>query len=232
MIVKLEAPSNELHTITLPVSLPMTFESSLATVSLPITLPMQFSSRERVQVVYPTTITCEYLGKQKESRVLTAQSLGSKDITIRTEHTLFNFEGLVIEEIVNDTANETLIISEIVQSRILVGVENVNRNQVRVSWSGNKVPGIEVYLKEQADEEYGKPIGTYKWEDKFCDIDIQAYAYDIKLLGILDSGQSPTVSIDEPFGYYIDSKETISLNEKVYDLDVKVSEVHKIIVDL
>ncbi len=232
MIVKLEAPSKEQHLVSLPITIPMAFESAVPTVTLPITLPMQFSSKERIQTVYPTRIECKYSERQLQSSVLTTQELGAKDTVIRTEHTLFDFEGLIIEEVVNDTVNETLVISEIVQSRILVGVENINRNKVRVSWSGNRVPGIEVYVKEQADEEYGKPVGTYKWEDRFCDLEIQAYAYNIMLLGILDSGQSPTVSIDEPFGYYIDSKETISLNEKVYDLDVNVSEVYKIIVDL
>lgn len=221
--------------VTLPATLPISFANNSSTgVTLPVTLPIRFGTGQKVRkkIKIPTKITCEYVNEQcftklplKEVSSLTYAKIPVKEFS-------WDLKGLILEENIVATMHKPLTLIEEVRSRILVDVEMLDRNNLRIKWYGDAVPKVEVYKKAEIDEQFTDKVAVLDWGVGECEINVDNNSYDIQLLGINGTGESSIINVAEPLYYAVKTDIDIAMNEKVYDVDVDLVATYRIDIDL
>lgn len=222
--------------IKLPITLPMSFSQGsvpAGMVRLPITLPMKFSSgssANRKKVRLTTSVTPNE-GQYKSSTKLPLQETASLTVArLPIRETAWNFKGIILEENVVGRMSAPLTLIEEVRSRILVDTEILNRNTIKVKWYGDKVPKVEVTKKMAVDDEY-ESVGLYDWEAGEAIFEVDNNEYNIKLVGTNNTGESSVVEIGEGANIDINTILNVSLNEKIYNVNVDNTSYYKIYVN-
>ena len=96
---------------------------------------------------------------------------------------------------------------------------------------GEKVDKFDIYIRAIVDDEY-QYYSTHTWDEKTATISIDDNAYYIQLVGHNGSGESFEVEVDVNTPLAIKSDVTISLNEKIYDIDVDYTSAYRFEVSL
>jgi hypothetical protein len=136
------------------------------------------------------------------------------------EHVL---NGLVFpfhEKIVSDKSFDFPIQEKIV-SLLSCDVELVSPTKLKLTWSGEKVPFIEVLRKEIADNSYGQPIATIPFEDKSYTFNYDNNSYIYSVRGSNGTGSS-MVEITIGVKGLTTINSTINLGDfvKIYEGDI------------
>ena len=209
--------------VVLPVTLPFTLvDKGKKVVQLPLALPFTFeeSDSSRKEILLNVKEQCKFIRTNKSIKIpLKEQVAAGKNIKIPLTETALTFEGFVITENVIDTMNSTLPIVEEVRNRILVDVSMIDRNTLVLNWYGEKVDELDVMIRPFVEEEY-QLYSTHEWREGQTTVTIDDNAYYIQLVGKNGSGESFELEIDISTPVSIKSDVTISLNEKIYDIDV------------
>ena len=222
--------------VELPVTLPFTFGSSKATVELPLTLPFTFERQgevevERKEILLNVKEECRYVVTNNSIKVPVKERAYGKSIKIPIAETALTFEGFVMEENVVTTMQSNLPLIDEVRNRILVDVSMLDRNTLMLEWYGEKVDKFDIYIRAIVDDEY-QYYSTHTWDEKTATISIDDNAYYIQLVGHDGSGESFVVEVDVNTPLAIKSNVSISLNEKIYDIDVDYTSAYRFEVSL
>ena len=222
--------------VELPVTLPFTFGSSKATVELPLALPFTFEQQgevevERKEILLNVKEECRYVVTNNSMKVPVKEQAYGKSVKIPITETALTFEGFVMEENVVTTMQSNLPLIDEVRNRILVDVSMLDRNTLMLEWYGEKVEKFDIYIRAIVDDEY-QYYSTHTWDEKTATISIDDNAYYIQLVGHDGSGESFVVEVDVNTPLAIKSDVTISLNEKIYDIDVDYTSAYRFEVSL
>lgn len=222
--------------VRLPATLPVSFTStsSVAGVTLPITLPVKFGTGQKVRkkVKIPTKIQCEYVHEQCYTKLPLKEVTSLTRVKIPVKEYSWDLKGIILEENIVEAMHKSLTLIEEVRSRILVDVDMLDRNNLRLKWYGDEVPKVEIYKKVEIDEEFTDLVATLDWDEGQCDINIDNNSYDIQVLGVNGTGESSIINVAEPLYYAVKTDIDIAMNEKVYDVDIDLVATYRIDIDL
>ena len=218
--------------VELPVTLPFTLGGEKATVKLPLTLPFAFEQQgERKEILLNVKEECRYIVTNNSMKVPVKERAYGKSIKVPLTETALTFEGFIMEENVVATMQSSLPLIDEVRNRILVDVSMLDRNTLMLEWYGEKVDKFDIYIRAIVDDEY-QYYSTHTWDEKTATISIDDNAYYIQLVGHNGSGESFVVEVDVNTPLAIKSDVTISLNEKIYDIDVDYTSAYRFEVSL
>lgn len=207
--------------VTLPITLPFSFVDTRAKIELPLTLPFVFSTehKERVEKRVPFKEYSLYSRTLKTIKVPLKEAASGLLVKVPISERAYNFEGFILNENVVEKMNSSFSIKEEIRNRVLVDVLMVDRNKLELSWYGERVDEFDIMYKSFVDEEYAV-YSTHKWEDKKAVMSLGEDAYHIQIIGKNGSGESFVLEINVSTPLQIKSNATISLNEKIYDIDI------------
>lgn len=217
--------------IILPIQIPVTLPSA-GVIVLPIRLPITFTDiagREFIKVT--TTEICQYPTERQNIKIPTVLQSSNKIIKIPTQETGWHFVGIIISENVVDKMSKPLTVMEEVRSRILLDVEMTDRNHINLKWYGDKVPTLDVLIKSFVDDKY-EVHSTHNWGDSATVIQVGEQDYQIMALGKNGTGESSVIELNA--SDYIDvlTDVRISINEKIYDINIDLTSEYSIEVNL
>lgn len=220
---------NKVGGVKLPIKLPFIFKEYSSGVTLPLTLPFSFQNMDdkRKSFKIPNKITCEYANEQKQFKLPITEFAHTTVIKIPTNEVAWILQGLIIEENVVSVMKKPLVLLEDIRSRILIDAQLINKNNIKISWYGDKVPQLEIYKKIFVDEEWTK-VGVYDWNKGSTVIELDNNEYELKVLGTNSTGESAINTIGESMFVNVDTLVNVSLNEKVYSFDVDFNSIFRI----
>ena len=244
--------------LTFPISFPMSFYSSSGTqtegLSFPLRFPMRFytsSSEVEEGVRFPVTFPFMFKHNRGEREVtikipikFTAftgvyngqailpynETASGKTTSVPFKETAWWFPGLFLEENIISEMHAELNVAENIQALILADFELESANRVKVSWYGHTVPSLTIMKKSDADDEY-TASGTYGWDEGEATFDIASEDYNIYLKGTSNSGSSSVYTIGGTSDVVVIPTVEVSLNEKIYDLEIDNTSKYHIIIN-
>jgi len=146
--------------------------------------------------------------------------------------TAFILQGFIIEERVIDWQIASFNILESIKSRIFFDTELIDKNHIKITWYGEPVPKILIYRKAEGEEDYGSPFVTLPWTPQEYEMLIDGSGYDIKLMGIQDTGESSQISLGENQDNNLKVDVKLPVNEKYYYIDCECTSEYRIEVNL
>ena len=221
--------------VELPLTLPFVLSSGgKKTVQLPLTLPFTFEStgvQDRREIIINMKEQVRFMSTNKSTKFPVREQARGKSIKIPLSETALTFEGFVIQENVIDKMVSSLVLEEEVRNRILVDVSMTDRNNLVLKWYGEKVDELDIFIRPFVELEY-QLYSTHKWGEGEANVFIDDNAYYIQLVGKNGSGESFELEIDVSTPIQIKSDVTISLNEKIYDIDIDYTSAYRFEVTL
>lgn len=226
----MEFKSDEKYSIKLPITLPMTFSNGkIATVKLPVTLPMSFTSKSGIKrtiyITYRENVSTE---KYHGTTLLPYKEIATGKVTkIPYKETGWYFPGLILSENVITSISSQLNLVENVQALILVDFELMSMNTLKLTWYGHTVPSFTIMKKSAVDETYTES-GSYNWSAEYAAVDIESEEYNIYLQGSANSGTSAVYTIAGVNDVIVEPDIDVTVNDKIYELDVNYTSVYRI----
>lgn len=213
--------------IILPIKLPFVFEESVG-LKLPTKLPFMLGvNQNRKSIKLNTVLTCFYANEQKNIRLPITENAKTTLIKFPITEQSWDFVGIIIEENIVDLMEKTLVLIEDIKQRIMVEVEMLNRNQIKIKWFGDSVPKIEILKKNAVDEEYQK-ISEHEWSEGYSIIELDNSEYDLLVQGINSTGTSGVINLSETNSTDIETDINVFINEKVYSYDLDFASKYRI----
>lgn len=228
--------------ITLPIQLP----TSLTTVSkddddqyvkgiqLPITLPFSFDyiNKDDIYTSVRLPITQTPSAAEDGTVYLKITEIPSgypKYLPI--SETVWGFEGLLVDETIVSKYSDSLLVDECIYTQIIPTFELISPAQLKISWSGTRVPRVQIYTKSLETEEYTL-YGTYAWNRSSVTIPLADHSYYIMLKGNNDSGSSDTYLIGSSIQLGLEPElNMVSSTDKIYNIDIDYTSEYKIEVE-
>lgn len=152
-------------------------------------------------------------------------------IKLPLKETVWLLNGFIVEENIIDWKEQHFLLSENIMSRIIIDGEMVDKNHIKFKWYGEEVPKVEVYRRVLGDS-YGEPEATLKWDDGEYIMYFDSNAYEIKLMGTNETGESDKIVIGQPQEYDVNVYFELPVNEKYYYVEVEFTSVYKVEVNL
>lgn len=153
-------------------------------------------------------------------------------VKLPLKETVWIINGFIISERIIEWKKIETILIETIKSRILVDVELIDKNHIKLTWYGDAVPKIQIY-KKRTEEEWGTtPIAELKWSLGTYIAEIDTNSYDFKIIGIEDTGEADTVSIGSHQEYDIDVKFELPINEKKMYFDIEIKTEYRFEVNI
>lgn len=223
---------NNVSGISLPFTLPMSFNSSKKGITLPLILPMTFSSikEKRITSLIPYKETVNLKQYKETSLVPYYESASGQISKIPFKEKAWHFPGLIISENVITEVSQQLNIVENVQALILVNFGLLSTNRLRLTWYGNTVPSFTVMKKSATDEKYSSD-GTYDWGETEAIVDIESEDYNVYLQGTSNSGTSAVYTIGGANDVLVEPTVNVALNRKIYTLDIDYTSIYTLDID-
>lgn len=222
--------------IQLPIQLPTTLEQKnyKIGIQLPLTLPFSFGQIDNDDIFYnknlPIFITPIESAKNVAILKISERPTGSP-VYLPISQTIWNFSGLLVSENIVSQKKSQLLVNEKIYTEIIPSFSLISKNQLQISWTGTKVPRIEVYIKSLENEDY-QLYGTYSWNRGNVIIPIESHSYYIKLQGYRDSGISNEYLMNAPLQIGIKPiLQMVNSSDKIYNIDINYTSEYKIDVE-
>ena len=194
--------------IQLPIKLPTTLDKYKIGIQLPIRLPFRINRVKKDDIYY-----------QKKLKISSISE------------TVWAFPGLIVSENIVSARKNQLLIDEKIYSQIIASFELISPTQLKISWTGSRVPRVQVYIKSLESENYTL-YNTYTWNRGNVIIPLQNQNYYIRLIGINDSGSSETYLINAPLEIGIQPElNMVNSIDKIYNINVFYTSEYKIEVE-
>lgn len=206
-----------------------TLPSEYYKIKLPITLPITFYSAENIKSIkLPVSVTTDFEPRKYELKVPIKEQVSLTQVKMPVKETVWEFNGFFIEENLIEQLNTPLILLESVRSRILVNMELIGGNQIKLSWYGDAVPQVEIYKKMELGEEEFHKVATVDWAEGSYSLEIDSGSFEFLIKGINNTGESKVLCVGEPTYCYIDTLVDIPINEKIFDIDIDYTATYRI----
>lgn len=222
--------------IRLPVKLPFNFKDSNYTIGiqLPIRLPFSFKKISTEDITYhknfPIKVTPTEGDMNKAILKISVRPTGNP-VYLPISETVWSFSGLLVNENIVSPYHTSLLVDEKIYTEIIPSFELLSPNQLKVGWSGTRVPRVEIYTKSLENEEYSL-YGTYSWNRGSIILPIENHNYYIKIQGIRDSGSSSEYLVNSPLQIGISPDiEMVKSSDKIYNIDINYTSEYKIEVE-
>ena len=220
--------------IQLPIKLPTALDEYKIGIQLPIKVPFRISRIKKDDIYYQeklkiSSIPQESIGNKVFLRISERPSGAPNFLPI--SETVWAFPGLIVSENVVSARKNQLLIDEKIYSQIIASFELISPTQLKVSWTGSRVPRVQVYIKSLESENYTL-YNTYAWNRGNVIITLQNQNYYIRLIGINDSGSSETYLINTPLEIGIQPElNMVNSIDKIYNINVPYTSEYKIEVE-
>lgn len=220
--------------IKLPTMLPTSLDKTKIGIQLPIKLPFKIGKVNADDVYYQEKIRLSLVptaetAKNFSLKISCIPTGGVLSMPVRK--TAWEFKGLVIDENIVSKRKTQLLVDEKIYSQIVVSFELLNENQLKITWSGTRVPRVQIYTKSLEQENYVL-YNTYAWNRNGAILPIRAQNYYIKLVGINDSGSSEEYLINSPIEIGIKPVlNMVNSTDKIYNIDVSYTSEYNIEVE-
>lgn len=221
--------------IKLPAMLPTSLDGTKIGIQLPIKLPFRIEEVNKDDIYYQTKIrlslvpTAETIAKNFSLKITCSPTGGIFSMPIK--ETAWEFKGLIVDENIVSKRKTQLLVDEKIYSQIVVSFELLNENQLKITWSGTRVPRVQIYTKSLEQENYIL-YNTYAWNRNGAILPIRAQNYYIKLVGINDSGSSEEYLINSPIEIGIEPVlNMVNSTDKIYNIDVSYTSEYNIEVE-
>ena len=222
--------------IQLPIQLPTTLEQKnyKIGIQLPLTLPFSFGQINNDDIFYnknlPIFITPIENAKNVAILKISERPTGSP-VYLPISQTVWSFSGLLVSENIVSQKKSQLLVNEKIYTEIIPNFSLISKNQLQISWTGTRVPRVEVYIKSLENEDY-KLYGTYSWNRGSVIIPIESHSYYIKLQGYRDSGISNEYLMNAPLQIGIKPiLQMVNSSDKIYNIDINYTSEYKIDVE-
>ena len=218
---------------TFPLKFPLNFVSNKSLgFTFPLRFPMQFDSGDENRFVIKVPIKFNaYTGIYNGTKKMPFyESAVGKITKTPFKEKAWWFPGLMIEENIISKQSADISISENIQSLIQADFEMLSTNKVKVDWYGDTVPSVIIMKKSDSDEIYIND-GTYSWDANYAIVDISSEDYNIYLLGTQNSGSSAIYTVGNANDTVVVPEIGVSLNEKVYDLELDNMSVYHLTIN-
>ena len=219
--------------ITLPLNLPMSFKERAFVngIQLPVTLPFSFGKISSDKIFYNKKLKIIAQPQPKEENKvylrISEKPSGAPNYLPISE-TVWYFPGLIVEENIVTSQKESLLVDERIFSQIIANFELLSPSQLKVSWSGARVPRVEIYMKNREEEDYTL-YNSYTWNRGSAIIPIIDNNYYIKLEGIRESGSSGEYLISPSLQIGITPElSMVNKNDKIYNVDINYISEYKV----
>ncbi|MGL6175103.1 MAG: hypothetical protein ACRC1P_10910 [Cellulosilyticaceae bacterium] len=210
--------------LTLPFRLPGKLGGSSGSggLKLPFKLPGKLGGNvvQRKSIKLPVVEECIYANETKKVKLPIVETTSIGHIKLPIVEQSWVFYGLVIEENIVRQISNPIVLSEDIKARIIADYEMINGSELKISWYGDRVDRVEIYVKMSLDEEYNK-VGSYLWEQNSAVITLGNGEFDILLKGEGETGLSNVKTLGEPTFIEVDIVPEIPENEKIFDIEVK-----------
>lgn len=220
--------------IQLPIKLPTALDKYKIGIQLPIKLPFRISRVKKDDIFYQQklkiSITPDAEQKNKVFLRISERPTGAPNFLPISE-TVWAFPGLIVKENIVAPRKTQLLVDEKIYSQIIASFELLSPTQLKLSWSGTRVPRVQVYIKSSEAEEYSL-YNTYAWNRSNVILPLQNQNYYIKLIGLNDSGSSDEYLISTPLEIGIKPElNMVNSTDKIYNIDVSYTSEYKIEVE-
>lgn len=222
--------------IQLPIQLPTTLDSKnyQIGIQLPIKLPFSFGRINSGNIYYnknfPILLT-PIEGIKNQAILKISERPTGNPTYLPISETVWSFSGLLVSENIIAQRKSQLLVSEKIYTEIIPSFALLSKNQLQISWSGVKVPRVEVYIKSLETEDY-QLYGTYSWNRGNVVIPIESHSYYIKLQGYRDSGTSNEYLMSAPLQIGVKPVlNMVSSSDKIYNIDINYTSEYKIDVE-
>lgn len=207
------------HTIPIQLGIP----NYKVGIKLPHTLPVKFQRYSTENISYtkklPIYLRPAEAQPNQVSLKISVKPAGWPTYLPITE-TVWVFNGLLVSENLVTNKRSSLLIDERIYSQIIPSFKLVSPTELEVSWSGTRVPRVEIYTKSLETEEYTL-FNSYSWNRGSATIPLEDHNYYIRLVGARDSGQSEEYLINSALQIGIQPElEMVSDADKIYNVDV------------
>lgn len=220
--------------IKLPTMLPTSLDKTKIGIQLPIKLPFKIEKINADDVYYQEKIRLSLVPTAETTKnfSLKISCIPTGEIfSMPIRKTAWEFKGLVIDENIVSKRKTQLLVDEKIYSQIVVSFELLNENQLKITWSGTRVPRVQIYTKSLEQENYIL-YNTYAWNRNGAILPIRAQNYYIKLVGINDSGSSEEYLINSPIEIGIEPVlNMVNSTDKIYNIDVSYTSEYNIEVE-
>lgn len=222
--------------IRLPVKLPFNFKDSNYTIGiqLPVRLPFQFKKISTEDISYRTNLPIKITpigGEENKALLKISVKPTGTPVYLPISETVWSFSGLLVDENIIVPYHNSLLVDEKIYTEIIPSFELLSLNQLKIGWSGTKVPRVEIYIKSLENEEYSL-YGTYSWNRGSIILPIENHSYYVKIQGIRDSGSSEEYLVNSPLQIGISPElEMVKASDKIYNVDIDYTNEYKIEVE-
>lgn len=220
--------------IKLPTMLPTSLDKTKIGIQLPIKLPFKIEKVNADNVYYQEKIRLSLVPTAETTKnfSLKISCIPTGEVfSMPIRKTAWEFKGLVIDENIVSKRKTQLLVDEKIYSQIVVSFELLNENQLKITWSGTRVPRVQIYTKSLEQENYIL-YNTYAWNRNGAILPIRAQNYYIKLVGINDSGSSEEYLINSPIEIGIEPVlNMVNSTDKIYNIDVSYTSEYNIEVE-
>lgn len=223
--------------IRLPIRLPFTLSTSSdeetykTGIQLPIRLPFRFGKVNTDDIYYQKKL--KLLTQPSDSVTgqvflrISERPAGAPNYLPLTE-TVWYFPGLIVDENIVTKKHNELLVDERIYSQIVASFELLSPTSLKLSWTGSKVPRVQIYMKSLESEDYTL-YNTYAWNRGSITIPISDQTYYIKIVGIRDSGSSSEYMISPSLQLAIQPElEMVPSTDKIYNIDVNYTTEYQI----
>lgn len=213
--------------IVLPISLPSSIsylkEYDIKIVyngiKLPACLPTSIggisSGKKNINTTSPLIISIKEMAEQVNY------------LTIPISEVAWDFKGLILEETIVDNMSTSFMLYEDIRARILTNIEMIDKNHILISWYGQQVAQVMIFIKSQLDNEY-KLIRAVPWSQGNSIVEVPEDAINIKLEGLNSTGESSVVILEDGFNTEVKTNIDIALNLKVFYLETDRESVYRL----
>lgn len=222
--------------IQLPIKLPISLKQKnyKIGIQLPLSLPFSFDKVYDEDIFYnknlPLILT-PIEGQKNQAILKISERPTGSPFYLPISETVWSFSGLLVSENIISQRKTQLLVNEKIYTEIVPSFSLISQNQLQVSWSGTKVPRVEVYIKSLENEDYSL-YGTYSWNRGSITIPIENHSYYIKLQGYRDSGISNEYLINSPLQIGIKPVlNMVNSSDKIYNIDISYTSEYKIDVE-
>lgn len=220
--------------IKLPTMLPTSLDKTKIGIQLPIKLPFKIGKVNADNVYYQEKIRLSLVPTAETTKnfSLKISCVPTGEVfSMPIRKTAWEFKGLIIDENIVSKRKTQLLVDEKIYSQIVVSFELLNENQLKITWSGTRVPRVQIYTKSLEQENYIL-YNTYAWNRNGAILPIRAQNYYIKLVGINDSGSSEEYLINSPIEIGIEPVlNMVNSTDKIYNIDVSYTSEYNIEVE-
>lgn len=220
--------------IQLPIKLPTALDKYKIGIQLPIKLPFRISRIKKDDIFYQqklkVSITPDAEQKNRVFLRISERPTGAPNFLPISE-TVWTFPGLIVKENIVASRKTQLLVDEKIYSQIIASFELLSPTQLKLSWSGTRVPRVQVYIKSSEAETYSL-YNTYAWNRNNVILPLQNQNYYIKLIGLNDSGSSNEYLISTPLEIGIKPElNMVNSTDKIYNIGVSYTSEYKIEVE-